>query len=172
MAIRLLPTSRVEQNRLMWCHWWFYQWRWWRPLHEPSHEKTYLRRCATWHDTNQPAQVQISHDMTKPTKMSVRPARMSVRPAKTQINLGIRQVWLESSLCAQWVAQDPRFLHADSEDSDQTWRMPRLIWVFAGCTLILLVLSCRGSDASRSLRISDIATIGLYYLRICCSHMT
>ena len=24
--------------------------------------------------------------------------------------------------------------------------MPRLIWVFAGCTLILLVLSCRGSN--------------------------
>ena len=26
------------------------------------------------------------------------------------------------------------------------WRMPRLIWVFPGCTLILLVLSCRGSN--------------------------
>ena len=29
----------------------------------------------------------------------------------------------ESSLCAQWVAKDPSFLHADSEDSDQTGRM-------------------------------------------------
>ena len=29
--------------------------------------------------------------------------------------------------CSQWVAKDPRFLHADSEDSDQTGRMPRLI---------------------------------------------
>ena len=38
----------------------------------------------------------------------------------------------QSSLCAQWVAKDPRFLHADSEYSDQTWQMPRLIWVFAG----------------------------------------
>ena len=47
--------------------------------------------------------------------------------------------------CDQWVAKDPRFLHADSEDSDQTGRMPRLIWVFAGRTLTLLVLSCRGS---------------------------
>ena len=36
----------------------------------------------------------------------------------------------ESSLCAQWVAKDPSFLHADSEDSDQTGQMPRLIWVF------------------------------------------
>ena len=54
-------------------------------------------------------------------------------------------VWSESSLSAQWVAKDPSFLQADSEDSDQTGRMPRLIWVFAGRTLILLVLSCRGS---------------------------
>ena len=33
---------------------------------------------------------------------------------------------------SQWVAEDPIFLHADSEDSDQTGRMSRLIWVFAG----------------------------------------
>ena len=42
--------------------------------------------------------------------------RMTVRPAKTQINLGIRPVWSESSLCAQWVAKDTSFLHVDSED--------------------------------------------------------
>ena len=30
----------------------------------------------------------------------------------------IRPVWSESSQCAQWVAKDPGFLHADSEDSD------------------------------------------------------
>ena len=47
---------------------------------------------------------------------------VAVRPAKTQINLGIRPVWQESSLCAQWVAKGPSFLHADSEDSDQTGR--------------------------------------------------
>ena len=58
--------------------------------------------------------------------------KMSVPPAKTLIILGILQVWSESSLCAQWVAKDPSFLHADSEDSDQTGRMPRQIWVFAG----------------------------------------
>ena len=75
----------------------------------------------------------------------------------------LRSAWTfaksaQSSLCAQWVAKDPRFLHADSEDSDQTARMPRLIWVFTGRTLILLVLSCRGSylpvhftDAHKSL---------------------
>ena len=38
----------------------------------------------------------------------------------------------ESSLCAQWVAKDPRFLQADSEDSDQTdlslrWAHPHFV---------------------------------------------
>ena len=70
---------------------------------------------------------------------------MSVRPAKSQISLGIPPVWSESSLCVQWVAKDPNFLHADSEDSDQTGRMPRQSWVFAGRTVTLLVFSCRGS---------------------------
>ena len=64
--------------------------------------------------------------------------KMSVRQAKTQISLGIRTVWSESSLCAKWVAEGPRFLHVDSEDSDQTGRMPRLIWVFGGRTLIFV----------------------------------
>ena len=58
--------------------------------------------------------------------------KMAVPPAKTQISLGIRPVWSEPSLCAQWVAKDPSFLHADSKDSDQTGQMPRLIWVSAG----------------------------------------
>ena len=40
---------------------------------------------------------------------------ITVRPAKTQIRLGIRPVD-QSSLCAQWVAKDLRFLHADNED--------------------------------------------------------
>ena len=65
---------------------------------------------------------------------------VALRLAKTQISLGIRPVWSESLLCTQWVAKDPSFLHADSEESDQTGQMPRLIWVFAGRTLSLLVL--------------------------------
>ena len=70
----------------------------------------------------------------------VKTNKVTVRPAKTQTSLDIRPVWSESSLCAQWVAKDPSFLHADSEDSDQTGWMSRLIWVFAGRTLTLLVL--------------------------------
>ena len=51
----------------------------------------------------------MSRDMTKPNKVTV-------CPAMTQIILGIRPVCSESSLCSQWVAKDPSFLHADSED--------------------------------------------------------
>ena len=69
--------------------------------------------------------------MTKP---------INVRPANTQISLGIRPVWSETSLCAQWVAMDPSFLHADSEDSDRTRQMNRLIWVIAGRTFIGFVM--------------------------------
>ena len=70
---------------------------------------------------------------------------VAVRPAKTQISLGIRPVWSESSLSA-WKNLWSLATHwVHSEDSDQTGRMPRLIWVFAWRTLIMLVLSCRGS---------------------------
>ena len=84
------------------------------------------------HCTNEP-----QHDNTN---------KMSVRPAKTQISLGIHSVWSESSL-STWRKLGSLATHlAHSEDSDQTGRMPRLIWVFAGHTLILLVLSCRRSN--------------------------
>ena len=59
----------------------------------------------------------------KTNKMACAPSEDSYQP-----------VWSESSLCAQWVANDPSFLPVDNEDSDQTGRMPRLIWVFAGHT--------------------------------------
>ena len=57
-----------------------------------------------------------------------------VRPVKIQISLRIRAVWSESSLNAFWIAKDAKFLYADNEDSDQTARMRRLIWVFVGRT--------------------------------------
>ena len=37
-------------------------------------------------------------------------------PCEDSDQLGIRPVWSESSLCPQWVAKDPSFLHADSQD--------------------------------------------------------
>ena len=57
--------------------------------------------------------------MTKPTKCHVRPARFRSARASAQFD--------HSSLCAQWVAKDPSFLHADSKDSDQAGQMSRLI---------------------------------------------
>ena len=105
--------------------------------------------------------IEPRHDKTN--KMSVRPAKtqisLGICPVWSEFSLSAYRdngclathwahvaktlVWLyimswqrerESSLCVQWVAKDPSFLHADSEDSDQTGRMPRLIWVFAGRT--------------------------------------
>ena len=67
--------------------------------------------------------------MTKPTKC----------PVCAQQRLG--SDWADahaqsdqSSLYAQWIAKDLLFLYGDSEDSDQTGRMPWLIGVFAGRT--------------------------------------
>ena len=64
--------------------------------------------------------------MTKPTKWLC--AQRRLRSAWHPHNL------IRVFACAQWVAKDPSFHHSDSEDSDQTGRMPRLIWVFAGRT--------------------------------------
>ena len=78
---------------------------------------------------------ELPHDKTN--KMACAPSEDSSAWASVQSD--------QSSLCTQWVAKDPRFLHADSEDTDHIRRMLSLICVFAGHTLILLVLSCRGS---------------------------
>ena len=69
----------------------------------------------------------MSQRMTKPTKWHV-------RPAKTQISLGIRPVCSESSLSAWWKLESLATHWVQSENFDQTGRMPRLIWVFAGRT--------------------------------------
>ena len=86
-------------------------------------------------------------DMTEPRHDKTN--NVAVRPAKTQISRGIRPVWSESSLLAWRKLGSLASYWAHSEDSDQTGQMPRLIWVFAGCTLILLVLSCHGSRLYR-----------------------
>ena len=80
-----------------------------------------------------------SHDIKKSTKW------LTVRQAKTQTRLMPRLI-IVFAVCIKkaWVLSATHWAHR--EDSDQTGRMPRLIWVFAGRTLILLVLSCRGSN--------------------------
>ena len=79
---------------------------------------------------------ELSHDKTN---------KMTVLPAKTQISLGICPVWSESSLSALRKLESLATHWAHGKDSDQTGRMPRLIWVFAGHTVIFLVLSWGGS---------------------------
>ena len=77
----------------------------------------------------------MSQCMTKPTKWHV-------RPVKTQISLGIRPVWSESSL-STWRKLGSLATHcAHKKDSDQTGRMPRLIWVFTGrtCYFVFFVM--------------------------------
>ena len=91
---------------------------WWVFSFEPPHNKT-KKKKKKWH----------------------------VRPAKTQISLGISTDWSESSLSG-WRKLGSLATHlTHGEDSDQTGRMPRLIWVLAGRTATLLVLSLGGSFA-------------------------
>ena len=104
---------------------------------EPSLFACVMSSLSWWSGSNEPL-----HDKTN---------KMTVRPAKTQISLGIPPVWSESSLCTKWVAMDTIFLPADSEDSDQIGQMPRLIWVFCGCTcyflgFVMRWLKCRKQD--------------------------
>ena len=67
-------------------------------------------------------------------------SKMTCAPSEDSDQLGhppslIRAYWL----CAVSIAKNPRFLHADSKYLDQTERMSRLIFVFAGRT-------CRFAD--------------------------
>ena len=71
--------------------------------------------------------------MTKPTKWLC--VQRWLRAAWASAQSG------QSSLCTQWVAKDPSFLHADSKDSGQTGRMPSLV-----AHAILLSLSWGGSN--------------------------
>ena len=81
----------------------------------------------------------MSCDMTKPTKWVCAQRRFKSAWASTQSDQSSLSAWRNlGSLATHW---------AHSEDSDQTGRMPRLIWVFTECihVLTLLVLSCSGS---------------------------
>ena len=104
----------------------------------------------------------VSRVMTKPTIWHV-------RPAKTPISMGIRPVWSESSL-SPWRNFKSLAIHwAHSKDSDQTGPPPSLIRVFAGRTLvILLVLSCCSSCVKR-LKTCFITSLGEEGSGLCAS---
>ena len=57
------------------------------------------------------------------SRLTIKPTEWHVRPVKSEFSLS---AWRNlGSLATIW---------AHGEDSDQTGQMPRLIWVFAGCT--------------------------------------
>ena len=83
------------------------------------------------------SQVHVSCNMTKPTKWVCSQRRLRSAWASTHlIRVFVVLINKAGSLATQWV---------HSENSDQTGRMPRLIWVFTGCIVTLLVLSWGGS---------------------------
>ena len=117
----------------------------------------------------------MSHNITKWVRAQRR-LRSAWAPAQS-----------ESSLCAQWKAEDPSFLHADSEDSDQTGWMRRLIslrwahshfvgfvvlrliWtsspVFGVCDQLRLKPAYSAIETGQSLEISAIASRGIILSR-------
>ena len=60
----------------------------------------------------------MSHDMKKQTKWLCDQRRLRSAWAATQSE--------QSLLCTQWVVKDRSFLHADSEDTDQTGETARM----------------------------------------------
>ena len=80
---------------------------------------------------------ELSRDMTKPTKWVCAQRRPRSAWTSAQSDQSSLSAWRNlRSLATHW---------AHNEDSDQTVWMPRLIWVFAGRTVTLWVLSCCGS---------------------------
>ena len=66
------------------------------------------------------------HDKT--SKMICAPSEYSDQPGHPS---SLTRVFAVHSVGSY---KDPRFLHADSDDSDQIGRMPRFICIFTGCT--------------------------------------
>ena len=71
--------------------------------------------------------------------------KMPVRSAKTQISLGIRPVWSESSLCAQWVGMIPAFFMRTAKTLIRLGECPGWTEYSLSAHAILLVLSWGGS---------------------------
>ena len=84
--------------------------------------KSFRSRCATNELKNSMIGDQPQHNKTN--NMACAPSEDSNQPGH-QLSL----ISLHCVLSRQ-IYNDPMLLHADSEDSDQTGRMPRLIWVW------------------------------------------
>ena len=114
----------------------------------------------------------MSHDMIKPTKWVCAQGRLRSSWASAQPDQSLRNA-LNGQLrtqgffmqtvktdqtgrmprLAEWAAEDPRFLHADSENWSD-WADAQADLVFAGRTAILLVLSCCSSNTTWSVSLN------------------
>ena len=80
--------------------------------------------------------IELPHDKTNNMGMCAQ-RRLRTAWASAQSDQSSMSAWRKfGSLATHW---------ANSENSDQTGHMPRLIWVFAGHTVTLLVFSWGGS---------------------------
>ena len=87
--------------------------------------------------------------------VTVENCRVTIMKKVILISESLLSAWRKlGSLATYW---------AHSEDSDQTGRMPRLIWVFAGRTVILLVLSWGGSYLDSFMAIKSAVGSRLWY---------
>ena len=107
-----------------------------RGIHNDAREITNNLILITVQTIRKRTLIEPHHDKT---------IKMTVRPAKTQISLGIRPVWSESSLCAQLVAKIQTFFMRTAKTlislgGCQGWSESSL-----GAHAILLVLSWGGS---------------------------
>ena len=94
---------------------------------EPPHDKTNKMACAPSKDSDQPGH--------PPSLIRVFAVRMKKALVLSYPKSAQRRLW------SDWAdAQADLSLRCD-----QTGQMPRLIWIFAGRTLILLILSRGGS---------------------------
>ena len=125
--IPILPISKIWRLASF-CNWaaWFEPYLVANPKDRFSRDTAHVF-CKFCCATSSMVFQEISRLMTKPTKWRV-------RPAQTQISLGMRPVWSESSLSAWRKLRSLATHWAHSKDSDQTGWMPRLIWVSTVCT--------------------------------------
>ena len=83
----------------------------------------------------------------------------------------------QSSLFLQWEARNLMLLHADSDVSDQTGRVSKLIHVFAGRTCnfvdcVMLRHNWLANSAKIKLKKSSLMIIILPLIIFCCYHVT
>ena len=146
----------------------------------PAWFKSLRKRYIASHQTNRITDWAIRAPVNKLNKIILKIFYFSMGKANTMqyfiwapphgktnkmacVHLGIRPVWSESLLCAQWVAKYPNFLHADSEDSDQTGQMPGWSESLLGTHATSLVLSWCGSFGYFQLVWSSVTVYLLQY---------